>query len=518
MTDKSLREKIWQFWNIVKWWKTKLFLKVMKNNLSDNFQNEDIDKQKNLNLETLSEYLSQKKYLDSIPSWFKDDYDKILNDNLNKLEWKLKCKNIVMIPAYREEIIILNILKSLYEQKGISKDDYEIIVLVNYPDGQKPMINDYDEQWKLVWVAHFDRTKEVVDAFNKTHKDINISVLEQSFPKTVNLSEEDSKLVYDNKITVSDNDSRVWFLAWIGMARKLLMDIVSIKNPNSNMIMFDSDMELGKNSLKDIISNFDESRDWCCVVEYINKIYNDVLFDNKKHNLNDDQVNDLSKKYKLFSTYGKLLKKYRYFVNGVDNLDNLANSILSWSFILSSNIYLKSNASNILTTTEDTRLLYEVKNKLNHDLKRIVDNEILKFNRVEELRIDDPEIKRYWSHSSNTSKLLYVYEHWVENKWIVVPNPELFKIHYQILFDNIDDIGQISELNNILLNHPDLSKKFNKLFEKIKQRRMIYDVFIIHIDKILEDFNLSRNDIINDVSLEEAITEIWKFLDTRMAW
>ena len=78
------------------------------------------------------------------------------------------CELSIVIPAYREEKNILKTLEELRNSISLEKDQYEIILVNNYPEGVVP-----------------DKTQEIAEKFKKEQGWENLHILEKQFPKEI---------------------------------------------------------------------------------------------------------------------------------------------------------------------------------------------------------------------------------------------------------------------------------------------------------------------------------------------
>jgi len=141
----------------------------------------NIDRHKN----HVDDYLSASMY-QNLPEDYKDEYRDILDRHFAELQndpIHPDCKFTLVLPAYREEKVILQTLESLENQEGIKPEEFEVIVVNNYPEGKKPQLNDYDNSGKKIG-EHEDWTTEIVKEFAKTSK-LKIRVVEQDFPDRI---------------------------------------------------------------------------------------------------------------------------------------------------------------------------------------------------------------------------------------------------------------------------------------------------------------------------------------------
>lgn len=124
--------------------------------------------------------------LQSLPENFRPKYEELLDrhfDQLQETPTSPKCRFTLVLPAYREERVVRQTLESLARQTDVSPEDFEVILVNNYPEGQKPRLNDYDETGRKIG-DHEDRTTEIAREFAATSK-LRVMVVEQAFPKEV---------------------------------------------------------------------------------------------------------------------------------------------------------------------------------------------------------------------------------------------------------------------------------------------------------------------------------------------
>ncbi len=159
--------------------------------------------------------------LDKVPELYRAEYGVILQKQFETLEKNPideNCRLSLVLPAYREEKVIIETLESLEKQTGIEPSEFEVIVVVNYPTGERPNINDYDENGARLG-EHPDRTMQLVDEFSKRSK-IKILKIEQDFLR-----------IHINKKGEKEN------LAGVGIASKLGMDIALMRQRNNPQII-----------------------------------------------------------------------------------------------------------------------------------------------------------------------------------------------------------------------------------------------------------------------------------------
>jgi len=78
------------------------------------------------------------------------------------------CELSIVIPAYREETNIRKTLEELRNKISLPENMYEVILVVNYPEGAAP-----------------DRTREIAEAFKMEQGWANLHILEVQFPKEI---------------------------------------------------------------------------------------------------------------------------------------------------------------------------------------------------------------------------------------------------------------------------------------------------------------------------------------------
>jgi hypothetical protein len=146
----------------------------------------------------------------TLPDDFQLKYEELFRQHFNRLREtpiNPKCKLTLVLPAYREERVIGQTLESLEHQTGVSHEDFEVLVVDNYPEGQKPHLNDYDQAGHKVG-EHEDRTTEIVQEF-AAHSKCRVLVVEQGFPKDVAGVGIASKLGMDLALKRQQNNPRV---------------------------------------------------------------------------------------------------------------------------------------------------------------------------------------------------------------------------------------------------------------------------------------------------------------------
>lgn len=163
----------------------------------------------------------ENKAVEGVPEFYQEEYRSIMQEHFNQLQKypiEKNCKLSLVLPAYREERVIVETLESLENQAGIDPDEFEVLVVANYPKNKKPSINEYDEKGVKVG-EHPDRTKELVEEYNKKSK-IKILVIEQDFPE-----------FYTNEKGKQEK------FAGVGIATKLGMDIALMRQQNNPQVV-----------------------------------------------------------------------------------------------------------------------------------------------------------------------------------------------------------------------------------------------------------------------------------------
>jgi glycosyltransferase involved in cell wall biosynthesis len=147
----------------------------------------------------------------------------------------------LVLPAYREEKVILETLQSLENQTGIDPAEFEVLVVANYPTSEKPSINEYDESGTKIG-KHPDRTKEIADRFSQKTR-IKILVIEQDFPN-----------YQPNKTGEQEK------FAGVGIATKLGLDLALIRQRNNPQIIgyYGADTLFDPNWVKECLKGFQE--------------------------------------------------------------------------------------------------------------------------------------------------------------------------------------------------------------------------------------------------------------------
>jgi len=131
------------------------------------------------------------RYLESglsqtLPDDFRPAYEELFRQDFDRLQEtpiNSKCKFTLVLPAYREERVVKRTLESLERQTGVSPEEFEVILVNNYPEGQKPRLNDYDEAGRKIG-EHEDRTTEIAQEF-AAQASIRVLIVEHGFPKDI---------------------------------------------------------------------------------------------------------------------------------------------------------------------------------------------------------------------------------------------------------------------------------------------------------------------------------------------
>lgn len=155
---------------------------------------------------------------------FRHHFDRFQETPINS-----KCKFTLVLPAYREERVVKRTLESLDRQIGVNPDEFEVIVVNNYPEGQKPHLNDYDDAGQKI-DEHEDRTTEIAQEF-AAHSTFRVLVLEHGFPKEI---------------------------AGVGMASKLGMDLALKRQRKNPQILgyYGADNVFGESWVKGVLDGF----------------------------------------------------------------------------------------------------------------------------------------------------------------------------------------------------------------------------------------------------------------------
>lgn len=213
-----------------------------------------------------------------VPEFYREEYEEIMREHFNQLQKypiEKNCKLSLVLPAYREERVIVETLESLENQAGIDPDEFEVLVVANYPKNKKPSINEYDEKGVRVG-EHPDRTKELVEEFNKKSK-IKILVIEQDFPE-----------FYTN-----EKGQRKKF-AGVGIATKLGMDIAVMRQRSNPQIVgyYGADTIFNPNWVEECLNGYNaEGVDAVRGKQEGTKIDNRVEDENGLHILTEEEIN-----------------------------------------------------------------------------------------------------------------------------------------------------------------------------------------------------------------------------------
>ena len=247
----------------------------------------------------VAEYI-EKNILNSVPESYRDEYGRVLQEQMAVLAQnpiEPNCKMSLVLPAYREEKVILATLESLEKQTGINPDELEIIVVVNYPMGKKPSLNDYDEEGIRIG-EHLDRTKELVEEFSKQAK-IKILTIEQDFPE-----------YYIDKKGQQEK------LAGVGMASKLGMDLALMRQKNNPQVIgyYGADTLFDPNWTKECLHGFAlEGVDAVRGMQRGIKVDNRVEDENGLHILSEKESSKIQefegRRYKYYHRLGIAINK-----------------------------------------------------------------------------------------------------------------------------------------------------------------------------------------------------------------
>ena len=177
-----------------------------------------------------------------VPEFYQAEYKGIMQEHFRQLQEypvEKNCKMSLVLPAYREERVIIETLESLESQSGVDPDEFEVLVVANYPKNKKPTINEYDEKG-IKTGEHLDRTRELVEEYNKKSK-IKILVIEQDFPE-----------FYTNEKGKQEK------FAGVGIATKLGMDIALMRQQNNPQVVgyYGADTIFNPNWVKECLSGY----------------------------------------------------------------------------------------------------------------------------------------------------------------------------------------------------------------------------------------------------------------------
>ena len=215
--------------------------------------------------------------LDSLPKAYRDKYGTVLQKHSEELQQNPidpRCKLTLVLPAYREEKVILETLRSLEGQTGIDPSEFEVLVVANYPTDEKPTINEYDEHGTKIG-EHPDSTKEIAEKFSQDAK-IKVLVIEQDFPKY--------------QPTTNGNETG---FAGVGIATKLGLDLALMRQQNNPQIIgyYGADTLFDPNWVKECLNGFQQTgADAVRGKQQRTKIDNRIEDENGLHILAEDQV------------------------------------------------------------------------------------------------------------------------------------------------------------------------------------------------------------------------------------
>lgn len=169
--DKTLRKKIWQIWNIVMWWKTRLFLKLVKNNLSDNFQHKYYNKEEKVDLLKKWKYKNIKYSLNSIKG--SNDNREIIGEEYFEIEnfynkYWIDQKYLDNAKDFIDRVLI----KKHIDNRNFSK----VMQLINW-DRFLVEVNK-DIEWNSCYI-HMEIKNvdnELIDKVKKVNDDIDINI------------------------------------------------------------------------------------------------------------------------------------------------------------------------------------------------------------------------------------------------------------------------------------------------------------------------------------------------------
>jgi hypothetical protein len=115
----------------------------------------------------------------------------------------------------------------------VHPEEFEVLVVVNYPEGKEPILNNYNEKGEVLG-QHKDRTAEVVKKFIKEdHVNIKVHVIRQDFPESI---------------------------SGVGIAAKLGMDLSLMRQRKDPWIIgyYGADTEFNENWIRDALKSFDK--------------------------------------------------------------------------------------------------------------------------------------------------------------------------------------------------------------------------------------------------------------------
>lgn len=187
-------------------------------------------------------YLKKGIY-EGIPDFYRKEYQGIVQRHFNNLQKEPinpKCKFSLVLPSFREEKVILQALESLEKQTGIKPEEFEVIVVVNYPKGKRPKIKEYGESG-IKTGEHFDRTFQMAEEFSQKSR-IKVLVIEQDFPEH-----------YFNVKGEKKN------FAGVGIASKLGMDLALMRQRKNPQILgyYGADTVFDETWASEVINGFE---------------------------------------------------------------------------------------------------------------------------------------------------------------------------------------------------------------------------------------------------------------------
>lgn len=158
---KSLDKKIYQINNIVRWWKTKLLLKLVKKKLWSNFQNKHYTKEEKLDLFKNNKH-KELKYSQNSNKWSNENRE-IIDEHINKLdlfyvEHSIDNKYLENAKNFIEWILCLDTSSKSVNNKNF----YKVMQLIY---GQRFLVLSNDKNWKKSYI-HMEIKK-----FNQEDKD-----------------------------------------------------------------------------------------------------------------------------------------------------------------------------------------------------------------------------------------------------------------------------------------------------------------------------------------------------------
>jgi len=220
-------------------------LAKLRENFLGKKENSESDKNYQENTKRYAPEIEQyveNKAAKGVPEFYQAEYKEVIQEHFRQLqEYPIEknCKLSLVLPAYREERVIIETLESLENQAGVDPDEFEVLVVANYPKNKKPTINEYDEKG-LKTGEHLDRTKEMVEEYNKKSK-IKILVVEQDFPE-----------FYTNEKGQQEK------LAGVGIATKLGMDIALMRQQGNPQVIgyYGADTIFNQNWVKECLSGY----------------------------------------------------------------------------------------------------------------------------------------------------------------------------------------------------------------------------------------------------------------------